>query len=798
MLRNSPGFTATAIATVALAIGANTAMFSFVDGVLLRPLPYPDPDRIVRVLERRPDGGRNGVSTLNYLDWVAENSVFERIAPQSGWSATLTGHDEPERLAGAQVGAQYFDIVGARPALGRLFLPGEDQAGKNHVVVLNHTLWESRFGADPAVIGSSILLDGEPYTIVGVLAKGGVYDRTPTQMWRPLAFEQANMTRDFHWFAALAKLKPGVTLEQAQAEMDVIGRRISDQYPDSNKGWGVAVDRLADQIAAPQLRASVIALFTATAFVLLIGCANLANLALARGAARTREIALRASLGAGRWRLARQLLTESVVLSVIGGVVGIGVGYATLRWVRTLLPPFTFPAEMDVTMDTRVLLFSLAVAVATGILFGLAPAIQATRTNLTDAIKEGGAGAMPRSPGRKVRSTLVVAEIALAFVLLVGTGLLMRSLFSLLSVNPGFDSTNVLTANLPIAQARHPDPVELNAYLDAIRAAIDAVPGVRATALTSALPLQGWSYGMPFQIANRENVDLAHRRGGFFKMVSPSYFDTLKIKVLAGRGLNENDKAGAPPVTVINETLVKRDFPNENPIGQHILVQQIVPGKTQLGEEIPWEIVGVIADEKINGLNDTESAGLYVTMAQSPVYLAGLVVRSAISPSGLETSVRSAVAGVNKDQPLANVRTLEQIVDQSVGQNRVQSILLGIFAAVALLLAAVGIYGVIAYAVTQRTREMGIRAALGASAGDLERLVFRGGMRLALIGLGVGLAGALAVGRLLASMVFGVGVRDPLTFVAVTAVIAGVAALACFVPARRATKVDPTVALRYE
>ena len=797
-LRNSPGFAAIAIATIALAIGANTAMFSFVDGVLLRPLPYPEPERIVRVLERRPDGGRNGVSTLNYLDWAAQNTVFERIAPQSGWSATLTGQDEPERLAGAQVGAQYFDIVGAKPALGRLFLADEDQPGKNHVVVLNHTLWETRFGADPAVIGSSISLGGEPYTIVGVLAKGGVYDRTPTQMWRPLAFEQANMTRDFHWFFALAKLKPGVTLEQARAEMDVIGKRISDQFPDSNKGWGVAVDRLSDQIVAPQLRSSVLALFTATAFVLLIGCANLANLALARGVARTREIALRASLGAGRWRLARQLLTESVVLSLIGGVIGIGVGYATLRWVRTLIPPFALPAEVNVSMDTRVLLFSLAVAVITGILFGLAPALQATRTNLTDSIKEGGAGAMPSSPGRRVRSTLVVAEIALAFVLLVGTGLLMRSLYSLLAVDPGFDSTNVLTANLPIAQGQHPDPVELNAYLDSIRTAVGAVPGVRETALTSALPLQGWGYGMPFQIANRENVDRAHRRGGFFKMVSPSYFEALKIEVLAGRALGENDKAGAPPVTVINETLAKRDFPDENPIGQHILVRQIVPGKTQLGEEIPWEIVGVIRDEKINGLSDTESAGLYVTMAQSPVYFASLVVRAGMAPAGLQSAVRSAVASVNKDQPLANVRTLEQIVDRSVGQNRVQSILLGIFAAVALLLAAVGIYGVIAYAVTQRTREMGIRSALGASPRDLRRLVFRGGMRLALIGLAVGLAGALAVGQLLASMVFGISVRDPLTFVAVFGVLAGVAALACFLPARRATKVDPMVALRYE
>ncbi len=797
-LRNSPGFAAMAIATIALAIGANAAMFSFVNGVLISPLPYPNADRVVRVLEKRPDGGPNGISTLNFLDWKRQSTVFEYLAAQTGWNATLTGGDEPEQLRGARVSPELLDIQGVKLLLGRKFLPGEDEVGKDHVVLLSYALWQSRFGSDPSIVNRSIALDGEPYTVVGVLDKGGLYDRSPQQIIKPLAFEPANMTRNFHWFGAIGKLKPGVTLEQARAEMDVIGRRIADQYPDSNKGWGVAVDPLAAQIGGPQMRTAVLALFTATAFVLLIGCANLANIALARGIARRRDVSVRAAIGAGRWRLMRQFLIESVLLSAVGGLIGVGVGYAAMRWIKSLLPPFALPAEVDVRMNMQVLLFALAASIVTGVLFGLAPAVQAARSNLAEAMKEGGAGTTPSGSGRQVRNALVVAEIALAFVLLVGSGLMLRSLSSLLAVDPGFDSSNVLTAALPIAQNRHPDPVELNAYLASLRAAVEAVPGVRETALTSALPLQGWGYGMPYQVANRESVDRANRGAGFFKMVSSSYFATLRINVIKGRALSAQDKAGAPPAMVVNETLAKREFPGEDPIGQRILVQQIVPGKTELGAEIPWQIVGVIADEKINGLDDDKSAGMYVSLEQSPVYFADLVVRAAIEPSSLETAVRRAVESVNADQALSNIRTLEQIENQSLSANRVEGLLLGIFAAIALLLASIGIYGVIAYAVTQRTHELGIRAALGASGAELRSLVFRSGLRLAAIGLALGLTGALLLGRLLSSLLYGVGARDPLTLGIVAVALGGVAAAACFLPARRATKVDPLIALRYE
>jgi putative ABC transport system permease protein len=797
-LRNSPGFSAVAIATIALAIGANTAMFSFVNGILLRPLPYPESDRIVRVLEKVPSGGLNGISTLNYLDWTNQNSVFEYIAAEVGWRATLTGGDEPVLIRGARVSAHYFDIFGGKPALGRTFLPGEDQLGEDRVVLLSHVLWESRFGADPAVLGRDILLNGEAYTVVGVLQKDGPFDRTAAQIWTPLAFQASNMTRDFRWLGASAKLRSGMTLENAQTEMDVIAQRIAYAYPNSNKGWGVAVDRLADVLIGPQLHTAVTVLFAATLFVLLIGCANLANLALARSLSRQSEMAVRAALGASRWRLVRLLLIENVVISVCGGLVGVGVGYAILKWIQTLIPPYTLPPVVDIRMDTSVLLFTLTVAVVTGLLFGIAPASQMTNPSLVSGLNEGGHGTTAGSPRGRVRGVLVVAEIALAFVLLVASGLLMRSFFKLLAVDPGFNATNVLTAELPISQEQHPDPAELSTYLASIRAAVEAVPGVRETALASALPLQGWGYGVPYAIADREQIDPVTRRPAFFKIVSPSYVHALGIKLLAGRALSDNDKTGRPPVALINETLAKREFPNENPIGRRILVREIVAGKTEFGPEIAWEIVGVIAGEKITGIGDEISAGMYVSNEQSPTYGLNLIVRAGMPPQALQRAVRSAVDKVNRNQGLSDVRTLEQIVNQSMLGNRVESTLLTFFASIALLLAAVGLYGVISYTAAQRTHEMGIRAALGASAGNLRKLILQAGMRPTLTGLLIGLSLMFPATDVLSSMLYGVDTYDPLTVAVVAAVLSAVAALACFLPAWRITKADPMEVLRYQ
>jgi len=798
-LLKSPGFTIVAAATLAIGIGGNTAIFSFVDGALLKPLPYAEPDRIVQVLEKPPGGGRNGISTLNYLDWQRGNTVFEYMAARTGGSVTLTGINDPVQLRGSRVSARYFDIFGVKAAIGRTFADGEDQPGKERVAILGHALWESQFGSDPNVIGRSILLDGAPHTVIGVLPGGGVFDRWYSQIWRPLAFEPQNMTRNFHWFGALAKLKRGVPLEQARAQMDTIGARIARDYPDSNKGWGVAVDRFSELLVGPQVRTYLYVLLAAVGMVLLIGCANLANLTLARGTVREREVAIRSALGAGRWRLLRQLLTESMLLSVCGGVFGVALGYATMVALRAAVPRYTLPPEADVTMDGRVLLFGLALSALTGLLFGLAPAIQATRSNLAGSMKEGGRGASAGGFRQRIRGALVVSEVALAFVLLTSAGLLIRSFFQILQVDAGFDSTNVLTAGLPISDKRFPDPMQLNAYLRQIREGIQALPGVRDVAVTSALPMQGWGYGMPFQIAGRPMVDRANRQACFFKMVSPSYFRTLGMKLRKGRGLGDHDLKGTPPVTVINETMAKKYFPGKEPVGERILIQEIVPGKTQLGPEIPWEVVGVVADEKVNNLGDkSDNPGVYVSNEQSPVFFQSLVIRTAMDTSRLQQAIGKAVKEIDKDQPLTDIRTLERIKSESMASDRLESLLLAVFAGIAMLLSAIGIYGVISYTVAQRTHELGIRAALGASAANLLGLVLRGGMLMTGLGLVLGFAGALGLTRWMASLLYGVGARDPLTIVAVGGILGCVALLACYIPAYRATKVDPMVALRYE
>ena len=801
-LGTNRGFTAVAILTLAVGIGANTAIFSFVDGVLLKPLPYANADRIVRVLEKPPGDpdARNGISTLNFLDWQRQNSVFQYMAARTGGSVTLTGVTNPVQLRGAMASAHIFDILGVKAALGRTFAADEDQAGKERVAVLSHTLWETQFGSDPKIIGRVIQLDGQPYEVIGVLPAGSAFDRSYAQIFRPLVFEPQNMTRNFHWFGAMALLKRGVSLERAQAEMKAIGARIAHDYPDSNKGWSVAVDPMADTIVGKQLRKQLYVLLAAVGMVLLIGCANLANLTLARSTAREREVAIRVSVGAGRWRLMRQFLTENVLLAMIGGALGVALGYVLMAGLKAAVPPFSLPAEANVQLDARVLLFAAALSLLTGLIFGLAPAIQATRPDLAGSMKEGGRGSGTGAGKHKLRAGLVVTEVALAFLLLVGSGLLIRSFFEIQNVDTGFNSENVITAQLPISEKRFPNADDLNAYLRQVVANVESVPGVRNVALTSALPMQGWGYGMPFQRADKPIVDRANRQACFFKMVSPSYFVTLGMTLKKGRGLNERDVKGAPPVTVINETMARKYFPNENPVGKRILIQEIVPGKTALGPEIPWEVVGVVKDEKVGNLDDprNDNPGLYVANEQSPVFFQALLVRAAMDPLKLQQAITKAVHQTNKDQALSDVKTLEQIKTESLAGNRLNSLMLGGFATVALLLSAIGIYGVISYAVVQRTREIGIRAALGASRRDLVTMILKSGIVMAGTGLVLGFIGALVLTRFLATLLFGVGTRDPWTMAGVSGILAIVALAASYVPARRAAKVDPGICLRYE
>jgi putative ABC transport system permease protein len=797
-LKNSGGFTIVAILTLAIGVGANVAIFSFVDGILLKPLPYEQPERIVRVLEKPPQGERNGISTLNFLDWQRDNTVFDFHSAQTGGNVTMTGGSEPIQLRGARVSTGYFDIFKIKPALGRAFLPGEDQLGQHQVAIISHALWERQFGSDPGIVSRVVQLDGQPHTIVGVLPEGSAFDRAAAQIWRPLAFLPSNMTRDFHWLTSFARLKDGVTLAQAQASMNVIGARIAKDFPASNKGWGVIVENYASTIVGPDMRTGLLVLMSSTGLVLLIGCANLANLALARGVSREREVVVRASLGAGRWRLIRQFLTENVMLSLAGGALGIGVGYATMKGIQMMLPEFAFAREIFVEMDTRVLLFALVVSAFTGLLFGMAPALQATRPDLASSMKEEGRASSGGAGRRRLRDSLIVAEVALAFVLLVGSGLMMRSFFRLMTVDTGFDATNLLTLRLPTTIEQYPDPTRLNQYLNDIRTAVGVVPGVRETAYSCAPPLQGTCYGMPMQPANKPMVDLANRSGGFFKVVSPSYFSTLGIKMIKGRALSDRDTWNAPRALVMNERLAKRYFEKEDPIGQRILIQEIIPGKTELGADVPWEVVGVIGDEKIGGPADDRSAGVYVSNQQSPVYGMVMNVRTDVDPLTLQIAITNAIRGVNKDQAITDIRSLEQIKSASMGGRRIPSVLLGVFGAVALILAGIGIYGVISYSVAQRTREIGIRAALGASEHSLLRLVLDRGVLLTGLGLGLGFVGAYGLTRLMASLLFAVSARDPMTMVSVGVVLASVAMLASYVPARRAMKVDPIVALRYE
>ena len=798
-LRKSPGFTLVAVATLGLSLGANTAIFSYINAVLLQPLPYPGADRIVRVLESPPGGGRNGISTLNFLDWQKQNACFEYLAAQTGGNVSLTGVDEPIQIPGARVSARFFDVFGLKAALGRTFLDGEDQVGRDHEVVLSDALWRSQFGSDRTLVGRTIRLDGEAYTVVGVLPAGTPFERGYPRLWRPLAFKPENMTRNFHWMGAIGRLKPGVTLGQAQAQMTAIGVRIAHDYPDSNKGWGVGLDRLADTIVITEVRTSLWVLLGAVGMVLLIACANLANLSLMRVVARDREVAIRTALGAGRWALARQFLAESLLVSLLGGAAGVGVGRLVMIVLKANIPQGILPTEANIALNGPVLLFSFGLALLTGVLIGLFPAWHAARPGLTDALKQGGISTSTGGAGARVRGGLVVAEVALAFMLLTGAGLLIRSFDRITAADPGFDATNVLVFRLPVATTTYPDPVGLNAYLRQITDRLQALPGVTDVAMTSALPLRGWGYGMPYQVADKPTVDRAHRRACYFKMVSASYFHAFRIRLVSGRTLAVTDTAGMPPVAVINETMAKREFPGVSPLGKRLLVQQIVPGKTELGDEIGWEIVGVVADEQVGGLDNLNgSPGMYVTTDQSPIYGGAVAVRSATDTGLLREAVKKAIHQINPDQALAGLNTMEQIKADTVGPIHFRAQLLASFALLSLVLSAIGIYGVIAYSMAQRTREIGIRAALGATRGDILRLVLRSGLILTGLGLVLGIAGALGLTRVLASMLFQVKGYDPLTMATVAAALALVALLACLLPARKATKVDPVIALRTE
>ena len=619
-------------------------------------------------------------------------------------------------------------------------------------------------------------------------------------MWLPLAFGPAEMTRNYHWLSAVARLEPGVTLKQARAQMDAIGARTATLYPDSNKGWGVTVDPYIDAAVQPQLRRSLWVLLAAAGAVLLIGCANLANLTLARGADREHEIAIRSALGASRLRLIRQLLTENIFLGIVGGAAGLALGDALMRGIKLWLPPDMLPPQANVRMDYGVLLFTMVTGILTGIVFGLVPALSGTRPDLAGSLKEGGRTTAGLTRHR-MRTALVVAEVALSFVLLEGASLLILSFNRLASINPGVDTTKVLAMDLPMPLAGFTNSTTMTNYLTEITDNVRSVPGVRDASITDRPPMEGFANGAVFLIEGRTYLPYSERPVCGFKVVGPSYFHTVGMMLLKGRGLEESDVADASPVTVINETMAKTYFKGEDPIGKRILIRQLVFGKRDRGPEIPWQVVGVVSDEKAGGKVfslDEDTPIIYVTFYQSPGTFNSLVVRSAMDPLLLSRSIEQAIWKVNKNQAAANVETLEEIKTQSVAPARLRTMLLAIFGGIAVLLAAVGIYGVVSYSVAQRVHEMAIRLALGASPGGLLKLVVGKAMLMVLAGLALGWAAALALTRVLASLLYDTSPTDPVTWVAAGALLAAVALLACYVPARRAMRVDPMVALRYE
>jgi putative ABC transport system permease protein len=787
MLLKNPGFALVAVIALALGIGANAAIFSVVNAVLLRSLPFNDPDRLIVLKENKPPQFPEfSVAPGNFLDWQKQNTVFEKLAAIRGFSYNLVDTGEPERLRGARVSAGLFEMLGVKPSQGRTFAAEEDQPGRDTVVILSHSLWQRRFGADPNILGRTLTLNAATYTIVGVMPPDFQFPDRETELFTPVAFDSKQADQHgAHYISAIGRLKPGVSIEQARTEMSAIAARLAQQYPDSNTGWGVSLFKM-QEYESRDIKPALLILLGAVALVLLIACANVANLLLARATARQREIAIRTALGASRWRVIRQLLTESVLLALIGG----GIGLLLAVWGVDLLlalAPEDLPHVKGGTVDARVLGFTILITLLTGVVFGLAPALQSSRPNLNETLKEGGRGTTVGH--NRVRSSLVITEVAVALVLLIGAGLLIRSFYRLQQVDPGFNPRNALAVALSLPAKKYPEEEQNARFYTQLIEKVSALPGVVAVGATQSLPIHD-DYVLGFNIQGRAPDAPGEEPSTNYYAVSPGYFKAMGIPLLRGRLFTVQDTKDTPRVAVINETMAKKFFPNEDPIGKGINVTN--------GPERFREIVGIVGDVKQYGLDQPTTAQTYEPYLQTPFQGMTLIVRTEGNPTGLTANVRSQVLSIDKEQPVSRIRTLEQVIAESVAKQRFAMMLLGIFALVALVLAGVGLYGVMSYAVTQRTHEIGIRMALGAQQRDVLKLVVGQGMILALVGVLLGLLASLALTRVMTTLLFGVSATDPLTFLAIPALLAAVALLASFMPARRAMKVDPMIALRYE
>jgi putative ABC transport system permease protein len=792
MLRKNAGFAAVAILTLALGIGANTAIFSVIHGVLLSPLPYNDPDRIVLVLESNPTRGfpQFSVSPPNYMDWKKDSTSFEQITSIARGDFNYTGGAEPERISGARVASSFFAVMGATPSMGRTFLSEDDVVGKASVVVLSYGLWTRRFGSDPQVIGKSLTLDGQSYRVVGVMQDRFQFPRG-ADLWLPSEFDADALSpgaRGAHYLRVMARLKPGVSIDKAQSEMVAISKRLEQQYPRTNTGWTSKLLSL-NEATVGNVRPTLLVLFGAVGFLLLIACANVANLLLARATARQREIAIRFSLGASRVRIARQLLTESILLSGIATGAGLLLAEWAIRALRTL-PPSNLPRAANIGLDLPVLGFATGVAILTGLLFGFAPALQITRGAPSETLKEGGRTA---SPGRQgVRSALVVLETTLALVLLVGSGLLLKSFLRLQTVDPGFQYKNIATANVSLPRSKYSTDAQKMQFFSQVLERIQSVEGVKEVAASSGNPMEGSNLSFAFATKDLEALSPSDQPSAGYYVVSPNYFHTLGIPLLVGRYFTREDSSSSPRVAIISQTIAQRFFHDKNPIGQTV--------KIGVGAAVPVarEIVGVVGDVKDDGLGEAATMTAYEPYTQMAWSDMTLFVRSDSDPSQMATMLRSEVSSVDRDQPVADISTGDQLMAQAVAQPQLRTTLLSLFAGLALILASLGIYGVMSNTVAQRTHEIGVRMALGAGQSSVLRLVLNNGMRLTLLGIALGSAGAFALTRLMKGLLFHVTPTDPATFVEVALFLFLVALLASYIPARRATRVDPVVALRYE
>ncbi len=795
MLRKNPGFTLIAVVTLALGIGANTAIFSVVNTVLLRPLPYQDPDRLMMIRETKlPQLPEFSVSPGNFLDWKKQNTVFEQLVAIGPSPFSLTGTGDPERLSGMRVSDGFFAMLGVRPQIGREFLPEEDQPGHNNVVILSHGFWQRRFGTDPNILNQAITLDGKSYTVIGVMPSTFHFVDRLNDLWTPMAFtaEQAQ-NHGGHSLAAIGQLKSGITLDRARTEMSMIAERLAAQYPDVNTGWNVKITPLLE-FTVKSIRPALLVLLGAVVFVLLIACANVANLLLARAASRQKEIAIRVALGAGRWRIVRQLLTESVLLALAGGVLGL----LLAKWgmdVLLTLAPQNLPRISDVSLDGRVLIFTATVTLLTGIIFGLIPALQVSKPKLSETMKDGGRGSTEGGRRQLIRNALVVLEVASALVLLVGAGLMIKSFTRLQKVDIGFNADNALTVSLSLPKSKYPEENQQIAFYQQLLEKVRNLPGVQTVGATSGVPLSNEDFVLAFLIQGQPALAQGLGQTTNYYSVSADYFKAMGIPLIRGRLLTERDTKDSTNVALINETMAKKIFPDEEPIGKRITfdVRQDKPA---------WlEIVGIVGDVKHYSLDQATTMQTYGPYLQQTLSFMTLVVRAAGDPTNLTAAIRSEVLNLDKDQPISTVSTLDQFVSTSIAQQQFSMLLFIIFAAVAMTLASLGIYGLLSYSVTQRTHEIGIRLALGAQTSDVLRMVVRQGLLLAVVGIVCGIATAITLAKLTSSfseLLYDVKATDPLTFAVIAVALLCVALLACYLPARRATKVDPMIALRGE